>query len=90
MNTFLISFTLNNDNDDYARITELIRNASMWARVLRNTWIIKSMDTASEIRSRLSNAIEGEGQIIVIKVTNAGWASYDINQDVTDWMKKNV
>ena len=62
----------------------------MWARVLPTTWILKSSESVGDIRSRLSKSINGEGKILVVKVTNAAWATYDVLAEVTDWMKKNV
>lgn len=89
MNSFLVVFTLNDDND-YEIAADFLRSHRMWARVLRNAWIVKSVDSASDIRSELSNRINGAGQIAVFKITDAAWASYDITPEVSDWMQRNV
>lgn len=90
MNTFLVVFTLHNTDRDYMTVANHLRNYHMWARVLENVWIVKSDDSASNIRSQLSVAINGDGNIAVFKITETAWASYDINQSVTDWMQRNV
>ncbi len=89
MNTFLISFSLNNE-ELQQNILKEIQSFDMWARVLPYTWILKSPETAGEIRTKLSSSINGDGKILVMRITNTSWATYDILKEVTDWMKQNV
>ena len=90
MNSFLVVFTLHNADRDYMTVANHLRNYRMWARVIENAWIVKTNESASDIRSLLSTAIHGEGNIAVFKITETAWASYDINSEVTEWMQRNV
>lgn len=90
MKTLLISFTLNNSDRDYNSISETIRSYPKWARLLSNTWIIRTNDKIVDVRSRLSSTINEDGRILVIDVTNSGWATYAIDSDITHWMKENI
>ena len=42
------------------------------------------------LRNILSNRIKGEGQILVVEVSNSKWAAFNVDEDVAEWMKKNV
>ena len=90
MDTYLISFVLNNHERDYEQISSSIRSYPKWARVVYNTWLVRSENKATEIRSNLAASINNEGHILVMKVSKAGWATYAIGNDVTEWMKENV
>ncbi len=90
MNKFLISFTLNNSERDYNTIRDSIMTYAKWARVSPHTWLIKTDDKMTDIRTRLASSINNEGHILVVKVTNSDCATYAIGIDVTGWMRENM
>lgn len=90
MKAFLISFTLNNSERDYNAISEVIRSYAKWARISSQTWLIKTEDKITDVRTRLASSVNNEGHILVIAVTGASWATYAIGKDVTNWMRENL
>lgn len=90
METYLVCFILNNEEVDYDKITGRLKEFDLWARPLPNVWIVRSNEAISQIRSQLAQSINGEGRIMVIKISGASWATYDIINEVTDWMKQQV
>ena len=90
MKTLLVTYTLNSFKDQYAVIREKITSYPKWARISQYSWLIKTDDSISNVRSDLKATIQEKGSILVIDVTNAPWATYAVSKNVTDWMKENV
>ena len=53
-------------------------------------WIIRSPYSSSKVRDILSKTIDRKGEIIVINITDAAWATHRIDKKITEWMKENV
>lgn len=80
MDSYLISFHLNNPTD-YNQVSERIRNYPKWARVME----------LADVRKSISSIINENGDsVLVVKVNNDAWGTYDVNKEVTDWMKGNI
>ena len=87
MDSYLISFHLNN-SDDYNQVSERIRRYPKWARVMNNVWIVKCDSKLTDVRESISSIInENGGSVLVIKVNNDAWGTYAVDKEVTDFMK---
>ena len=90
MDSYLISFHLNN-SDDYNQVSERIRSYPKWARVMSNVWFVKCDSKLTDVRESISSIInENGGSVLVIEVNNDAWGTYAVDKEVTDWMKENI
>ncbi len=92
MNTFLISYDLGSPEtyNDYIKLIDHIKSYSRWAKPLKSVWLIKTSKMASEVRSEIKSVVDSNDKALVIDVTGANWASYNISKEVSDWMKNNL
>lgn len=90
MNSFLVTYKLDNSTESYDDISSRLKNYPTWAKPFARTWIIRTSHSSKRVRDELADAIEGKGQIVVINITDSAWATYRINDTMLDWMKKNV
>lgn len=90
MNSFLVTYNLDNSTESYDDISSRLKNYPNWAKPFARTWIIRTSHSSKRVRDELADAIEGKGQIVVINITDSAWATYRINDTMLDWMKKNV
>lgn len=90
MNTYLVTYMLSDYGKYYLPLSTRLKKFPRWAKLFQRTWIIKSKLSANTIRNILSRQIEEEGHILVIQVTDADWAAFDLKDSVVEWMKKNV
>lgn len=67
-----------------------LESYSDWARLFNNTWIVKTIKSLSEVRSEVRNYLPSTSKIIVIDITESGWATYNFTENITNWMKKNI
>lgn len=81
---------MENSKEDYSKISKFIKSYPTWAKIFARTWFIACNDNASDIRDGLSKAVNGNGEIIVIKISNRSWASYKIDKKITNWLKENL
>ena len=90
MQTFLIGYDLNKTGQDYADLIDAIKKlSSTWWHHLDSTWIIKSNSTAIAIRDILAAHIDGNDELLVVKLTGDGaWAGF--NDKGTKWLINNL
>ena len=89
MNTYIILFPQKLDNGDLFSAT--IDQFPDWVRLIPNhVWQIATNDKKStEVRTKILEGMKDKTlPFIVINVTKSGWASHKIDQEITDWMKK--
>jgi len=88
MANYVISYDLIEDKN-YEDLIEKIKSLGSWAKPLESFWLLVSNSSASEIRDTLKGAVDKDDKIIVIELGD-DWATYNISQKVTDWMKNNI
>lgn len=89
MKTYLVSYDLI-QGKDYTRIIDAIKNYSYWAKPLESMWLIKSDQTVAEVRDNLRQFLDQDDRLTIFDVSGAAWASYNLAQIITDWMKSNL
>jgi len=90
MNTFLITYTLDNSTESYNKISSQLKKYPNWAKLFARVWMIKTSRSSKRVRDELSDAINGKGKIVVVNITDSAWATYNINDNVLKWMKDNI
>ncbi len=92
MNTLLISYDLGvpETSEDYRKIIDYIKSHGSWANPLYSVWFIKTVEEASTIRDTLQKMVDRNDKVLVMNVTSDGWAFYNLDTKVADWMKQNI
>lgn len=90
MKSYIVVYQLENSVNDYSKISEKLKAYSGWAKPFDRTWLIRTDKTAVEIRDELASAIERRGSIMVIKISDASWATSLVQRSINDWMHENV
>lgn len=89
MNVFLITYDLNNPGQKYNCIKEKIETKYSWWKCLNNIFIVKSNDTASDIRDYLSSCVDGNDKLLVLKLATGasrGGAWKGLSKECSDWL----
>lgn len=89
MNTYFVTYTLD-DQSSYPALSKRLKRFPNWVKLFARTWIINSSLSSKRVRDKLIDAIDGNGQIVVIDITDSAWATYRINEDILNWMKENI
>lgn len=90
MNTFIVTYTLDDSTESYPKISSRLKGFPKWAKLFARVWIIRTSRSSKRVRDELSDVIEGKGKIVVINITDSAWATYGINDRMIDWMKENI
>lgn len=90
MNTFLVTYTLDNSSESYDYISSRLKRYPNWAKLFARVWIIRTSHSSKHVRDELSDTIDGKGQIVVVNITDSAWATYRIDGDMLEWMKENI
>lgn len=90
MKSYIVVYQLENSSNDYSKISEKLKSYSGWAKPFDRTWLIKTDKSAVEIRNELASSIERRGSIMVIRISEAAWATSRVQTNINDWMHENV
>ncbi len=89
MASLMIGYDLNRPGKNYPELIEAIKAIGSWWHCLDSTWIVKTEQTAAQIRDRLRPHIDTNDELLVAKLTGEGaWAGFD-NQCAT-WLTNNL
>lgn len=90
MNTLLIGYDLNKAGQDYTTLIQKIKDIGSWWHCLDSTWFVKTDSTPVAVRDYLSQYIDSNDEILVIRVTGgpAAWTGFDTK--CSTWLKENL
>lgn len=90
MNILLVTYELDNYQNDYSKISEKIKSYDGWAKPFNRTWLIRTSKGASAVRDDLSRVIDGNGKILVVNITGSAWGSCNVSSNVNGWLHQNL
>jgi len=86
MKCYLILYDLRSSDRNYSSLTEAIKSYGTWAKITENSWAIVTDHSAVDIRNNLTQFIDSEDRLFVIKSgSHAAWKNV---LGKTDWFKK--
>lgn len=71
MESFIISYDLNNSGKNYDDLIEKIKTYSKWAKINKSVWFVKSNKKCPEIRDDLKSVMDEDDSLFVAKLTGA-------------------
>jgi hypothetical protein len=85
MRSYLITFKSENKN----QIIKHIASFPGYAKIKEDVWIIQTNMKHKELRDNFNSLLkDGEDLLFVIDVNGSAWASLNIQNDVSNWLKK--
>jgi hypothetical protein len=89
MKTYLIGYDLNKPGKDYDKLIEAIKGYGTWWHHLDSTWIIKTNNSAVEIRDYLWKFMDNSDELLVVRLSGEGaWGGF--NAEGSKWLKNNL
>lgn len=91
--TFLISYDLRAPEtaSDYQRVVDYIKSYSYWCKPLKSQWIvISATKTGKDIINDLQKLTDNNDKLLVINISGDNWWSFGLDEQVADWMQKNI
>lgn len=86
MHEILVAFEIE-DELQRQEFIKKIKNLGSWARILSNTYIVKSRKTTITIRDNLRVNIKDSDRLFVVDIEDSAWASTNLPNDVNKWLK---
>ncbi|HCB1233522.1 TPA: hypothetical protein UO054_005294 [Klebsiella pneumoniae] len=87
MASYLICYELVTNKDD-SRLIAKLKSFGIWGRVIGNTWVIQSDKNFVELRDEISECIENNDRLLVVKTDNAAaWKNVICSNE---WLKAHV
>lgn len=90
MNTYIVSYDLQRPGKDYSTLIEHLKSYPGWAKPLESVWLIKSSLGISDFTNQISIKIDQNDKLIVVEVTKKPVAWVNLDQEVINWINKNL
>lgn len=90
MNTIFVGYDLNKTGQDYSKLVKRLKEYGTWWHHLDSTWLIKTEQTAVEVRNVLAKLIDANDELLVMGVTGRSAAWRGFSEKGSDWLKKNL
>lgn len=90
MSTLLVSYDLGRPEDsaDYKKLWDYLKSYR-FAKPLYSQYFIVTTKGMAAVRDEIKQLIDGNDKVLVIDVTNKGWAT-TFKNEVTAWMLENI
>lgn len=92
--TFLISYDLGvpESSEDYFRINQYINDTyGINCKPLYSLWLVVSdKATCKSIADDINSITDSNDKILVMEVSNKGWHTYRMPDNVTSWMRRYI
>lgn len=89
MATYLVSYDLVKPGKNYDDLITALKTYPNWWHHLGSTWCIVSPNTAAQIRDHLSQHIDQNDRLLVVRSAGEGaWQGF--NPDGSKWLKDNL
>ncbi len=86
MKTYLVGYDLDKPDQDYPALINAIRTHGTWWHHLDATWIIKTDQSAPQIRDFLTKHIGKSDELLVVRLAGEG-AWFGFNEKGSNWLK---
>ncbi len=88
MACYIVSYDLRQPGRNYNALYEALRTYSQWARVNESVWAIVTSSSAVQIRDHLSQHVDANDRLFVIKSgVEAAWRNSICK---SEWLKENL
>lgn len=75
-------------SSDYENLITRIKEYPNWAKVAKSAWVVKTDDTATQVRDALGDHMDGNDRLFVAVLTGvAAWRNVICKND---WLKENL
>ena len=93
MNGFFVFFDSELDDENHT-IDNIMYGFPRWAKLQNCAWFCCFDGLASDVRDRITRSLkqnhEDQISVLVINVTDCGWATYKVPKNITDWMRNRL
>lgn len=89
MTSYLVTFDLNRQGQNYTAINEAIQKYTSWAKVATTSFVIKTSSSAKDIRDNLGSKIDSNDELLVVKLAGEG-AWKGLSDRVSSWLRDNL
>lgn len=87
MNPYLVTFSLT-VKQDYPELWGALKRSPYW-HCLGHTWIVRSDKTCQQLFGDLSQHVDGEDRLLVIRLNHEAQWTNNFPQECQDWLTKN-
>ena len=90
MRTLLISYDVDRSQQRHRRLIDALRREPHCWHYLDAIWLVRTPETAGEVRDRLGRFVEGGDELLVVDVTGADVAHRGFSTKASQWLEDHI
>jgi hypothetical protein len=90
MRTLLVGYDLNRPGQNYQQLYKALKSNSLWWHHLDSTWLLRTHETAVQMRDRLKVHIDAGDELLVLDVTGDAAAWTGFSERGGQWIKNHL
>jgi len=90
MRTLLVGYDLNRPGQNYTGLYKALKAVPLWWHHLDSTWLLRTEETAVQLRDRLRAHIDVGDELLVIDVSSRAAAWNGFSERGGQWIKNNL
>ena len=71
------------------QVISRIKERWQWAKITPDVWCIVSHNSCFDIRDELCVGLKSEDRILVVDITDSSWASRNLPDQISTWLKND-
>lgn len=89
MKTYMVGYDLNRPAQNYTVLIDALQEYPLWWHHLDSTWLIKTNNSAAQIRDHLATFIDANDELLVAYISGeSAWAGF--NDKGSQWLNDNI
>lgn len=89
MKTYLVSYDLNRPVQNYTDLIAALKQYPRWWHYLDSTWLLKTNDSAANIRDSLARYIDSNDELLVVALTGeSAWRGF--SNEASQWLNDYI
>ena len=88
MSMHLITYDVNRPGQNYTLLYQAIKSYGTYWRCMQNAWVIRTSNSAVQVRDHLGKYIDANEKLFITKVTEAAWSGFD--NEGSNWLSRQA
>jgi hypothetical protein len=85
-----VGYDLNRPGQNYQKLWDYLKSRNNWWHHLDSTWIVKTYQTAAQLRDDIVRLIDPNDEVLVVDITGDAAAWFGFNVEGSAWLKEDL
>lgn len=85
-----VNFDLSTAGANYDALLAYLKSHQAWAHPMKNSFFVNTTLDPGALRDGIEKFLGVRDDVIIVPVGGQGWATFGLDQNITDWLRANL